>query len=81
MLSTSHSVVTKKRGLLLYAMSKRILINVRRVINAEMKAMTNPKKKTQAIEFISLITKLCLEESLSDITNPAERVPLMEELS
>lgn len=46
-----------------------------------MKAMMKPKKKTQAIGFPSLITKLCLVVGLSYITDPAERVPLIVELS
>lgn len=40
-----------------------------------------PQKKTQAIRFSSLITKLCLDVGLREITDPAERVPLIVVLS
>lgn len=71
MLATSHSVTAKKRALLLYAISKGFSINVGRVINTEMKAMTNPMKKTRAIEFHSLITTLCSIAGLSYISDLA----------
>lgn len=49
--ATSHSVVSKRQVFLLYAISKGLTINVGKVINEEMRAITNPKKKTQPIGF------------------------------
>lgn len=57
--ATSHGVVAKRRVLFIYAIRQGLTINVGRDINEEIKAMKNPKKKTQAIGFPSLISQLC----------------------
>lgn len=57
------------------------LDHCREVINEKMKAITNSKKKPQAIGFPSLITKLYLAAELREIIDLAERVPLMMVLS
>lgn len=46
-----HSLVSNRRALLLYAMSKDLTINVGQVIRTKMRAMMNPMKKNQSIGF------------------------------
>lgn len=78
--STSTSLESRRRALLLYAMCKSLSINVERVINEEMRAATHPMESNQAIDFPSLITALCKKAWLRALTDPAEHVSLISDI-